>query len=248
MSRSRFRTLIPFALPVVLSGCLLAAAGSGSSVGYVATEDRTLRQNADDIVSCTQAIELWALFNSRLNDDLSCHTYQGRMLVTGNVPSQAWRDAAVARAWRAKHVKEVYDEITVGPSPGFMTNARDTLTTQKFVAQLLTDLRVHSNDYIVTTEDGVVYILGSARNEAEAQRVIDRARTLSYVRRVVSFIRIETNASSATASTESVAPVASSDVTTQRGPPPSLAPALGPIYAPPSAPAPRGDVTVTPLK
>jgi osmotically-inducible protein OsmY len=248
VSRSRLRTLVPLALPVVLSGCLIAAAGTGSSVGYVATEDRTLQQNADDVVSCTQAIELWALFNTRLNDDLSCHTYQGRMLVTGNVPSQAWRDEAIERAWRAKYVKEVYDEIAVGPSAGLVNNGQDALTTQKFIVELLTDLDVHSNNYIVTTEAGVVYILGSARNQAEAQRVIDRARALSHVERVVSFIRVDTNASSATASNPRTTPVASPDVTNQTAPPPALAPALGPVYAPPTAPTPRGDTTVTPLK
>ncbi|MGH7013727.1 MAG: BON domain-containing protein [Stellaceae bacterium] len=270
MSGSRLCLLIPLGLPVLLSGCLaVAAAGTGSSVGYVATEDRSLRQNADDIVTCTQAIQLWAQFNTRLNDDLNCHTYDGRMLVTGNVPSEAWRDEAIKRAWQAKNVKEVYDEIAVGQGQGFMSDAHDAVTTQKLKVQLLTDPDVHSNNYIITTENRVVYIIGSARSQAEEQRIIARARAMSGVRRVITYIRINSNAPvSATAGgsgpananplaggTES-APPPSSPVPVATSPvPPPPAPAAaspappppGPNDTPPSAPTPRGDITVTPL-
>lgn len=262
MSRSRLRPLIALCLPGLLSGCLaVAAAGTGSSIGYVATEDRSLRQNADDIVTCTQAIQLWAQFNTRLNDDLNCHTYDGRMLVTGNVPSDAWRDEAIKRAWRAKNVKEVYDEITVGPGTGFMSDAHDAVTTQKLKAELLTDPDVHSNNYIVTTENRVVYIIGSARSETEKQRVIDRARAMSGVRRVITYIRIDSNApvvaapgagngaavSPPAAGGESAPPPSPPvPVTTSPAPPPPSPPPPS-ENTPPNAPTPRGDVTVTPL-
>jgi len=274
VSRSRIRLLVSFGLPVLLSGCLaVAAAGTGSSIGYVATEDRSLRQNADDIVTCTQAIQLWAQFNTQLNDDLNCHTYDGRMLVTGNVPTDAWRDEAIKRAWQAKNVKEVYDEITVGPGAGFMSDAHDAVTTQKLKAQLLTDPDVRSNNYIVTTENRVVYIIGSAHSDAEKQRVIDRARALSGVRRVITYIRIDANAPAATAG-GSGSPGASPAGGTDNTPPPAASPPTpvaaspvpppastsapsaaspaplppGPNDTPPNAPTPRGDITVTPLQ
>lgn len=265
MSRSRLRLLVPLGLPVLLSGCLaVAAAGTGSGVGYVATEDRSLRQNADDIVTCTQAIQLWAQFNTQLNDDLNCHTYDGRMLVTGNVPTDAWRDEAIKRAWQAKYVKEVYDEIIVGPGSGFETDAHDAVTTQKLKAQLLTDSDVRSNNYIVTTENRVVYIIGSAHSDAEKQRVIDRARALSGVRRVITYIRIDANAPAATAAAAMPAgtgenpPQPAVPVSSAPLPPPAPAPSSpplatptplppGPNDTPPNAPTPRGDVTVTPL-
>ena len=255
MLRSCFRMLVPFGLPVLLSGCLVvAAAGTGTSIGYVATEDRSLRQNADDIVTCTQAIQLWAQFNTQLNDDLNCHTYDGRMLVTGNVPTEAWRDEAIKRAWRAKNVKEVYDEITVGQGSGFMTDAHDAVTTQKLKAELLTDSGVRSNNYIITTENRVVYIIGSAHSEAEKQLVIDHARAMSGVRRVITYIRIDANAPAAAGNTGT--PPAG---TTASAPPPAAPQASPPApvsSAPlpsspgdtaPNAPTPRGDITVTPL-
>lgn len=246
--RRRLRLLIAFALPGALSGCLVvAAAGTGSSIGYVATEDRSLQQNADDIVTCTQAIQLWAQFNTQLNDDLNCHAYEGRMLVTGNVPSDAWRDEAIRRAWRAANVKEVYNEITVGSGRGFMSDAHDAVTTQKLKAELLTDGDVHSNNYIVTTENRVVYIIGSAHSDVEKERVIDHARTLSGVRRVISYIRVNAAAQPASAggSRSGAAPTAPAG--SASAPPPSPPPASGESTRP-AAPTPRGDITVTPLQ
>lgn len=254
MSRSRLRTLIPLGLPVLLSGCLVvAAAGTGSSIGYVATEDRSLQQNADDIVACTQAIQLWAKFNTRLNDDLNCHTYDGRMLVTGIVPTEAWRDEAIKSAWQAKNVKEVYDEIRVGQGEGFMSDAHDSVTTQKLKAELLTDPDVHSNNYIITTENRVVYIIGSAHSQAEEQRVIDRAHAMGGVRRVITYIRITGAAAPATARGSGAGNAAAPAATVESAPPPPPASAPAPAATPPSAPTPanaptpRGDITVTPL-
>jgi len=221
-----------------LSGCLaVAAAGTGSSIGYVASEDRSLQQNADDIVTCTQAIQLWARFNTQLNDDLNCHTYDGRMLVTGNVPTDAWRDEAIKDAWQAKNVKEVYDEITVSPGRGFMSDAHDSVTTQKLKAELLTDPDVRSNNYIVTTENRVIYIIGSAHSETEKQRVIDRARTMSGVRRVITYIRIDSNAPAAAESTSPGAASSPSTGSTESVPPPSPPTPVTASPIPPPAPA-----------
>jgi osmotically-inducible protein OsmY len=248
----RFCRLIPLVLPVALSGCLVvAAAGTGSSIGYVATEDRSLQQNADDIVACTQAIQLWAQFNTQLNDDLNCHTYEGRMLVTGNVPSAAWRDEAIKRAWRAKDVTQVYDEITIGPGEGFAKDAHDALTTQKLKAELLADPDVHSNNYIITTENRVVYIIGSSHSEAERQRVLDRARAMGGVQRVVGFITLD-NATASPASAGGTGSTDAAPASAPSAPPPSStapAPASPPPAAStaPSAPASNGAVTVTPL-
>jgi len=239
----RPRALVPLALPLALSGCLaIAAAGTGSSVGYIATEDRTLQENADDIVTCTQAIQMWANYSTALNDDLNCRTYQGRMLVTGTVPTQEWRDEAIKRAWTAKGVKEVYDEIKVGKSESFGSSAKDAVISQKFKANLLTDADIHSNNYIVTTDRGVLYIIGSARTDAERGRVLDYARNTADVKRVVSYIRIRAVPPSATAGVPAYTP---------NGEPPPPAPppyTPAPGDTPADTPTPRGDITVTPLK
>jgi len=237
---SRHRRALPLlaalALPGLLTGCVvLAAAGTGSGIGYVVTEDRTLRENATDIILCTQAIQLWTKFNTQLNDHLNCHAYQGRMLVTGRVPAEDWRDNAIRIAWQVPNVKEVYDEVTIGPDQGIVAGATDLYAAQRLKAALLTTDGVYSNDYIITVENGVLYVLGSARSESERQAVINQARNTPDVKRVVAYIRIRANSS---------AP----DNSGAASPEPPAEPPPAPGDTAPNAPTPRGEIEVTPLQ
>jgi osmotically-inducible protein OsmY len=229
----RPRAFAPLVLMPLLSGCLpVAVVGSGASIGYVATEDRSLKENMDDTVICAQINRLWVQVDSKLNDDLDCHPYQGRVLVTGQVPNQRWREEAIDRANQVPGVKEVYDEITVGPGSSFVNNTHDGYITQHLKAELLTASDVHSNNYIVTTTNGVVFIIGTARDQAEIDRVIDYGRNMNGVKRVVSYIRIRAGAAEETGPDNAAAAEAH--------------PAPGDTA--PNAPTPRGDIVVTPLK
>jgi len=267
---ARFRRLgglTALCLMPLLSGCLaVAAVGTGASVGYVASEDRTVKENFNDTVFCGQISALWTQFNSQLNDNLDCHAYQARVLVTGEVPSESWRDEAINRAKQVSGVKEVYDEITVGPGNGFSGNAHDIYVTQHLKAELLTAGDVHSTNYIVTTANSVVYIIGTARDEAELNRVVDYGRNMDGVKRVVSYIRIraDANVASGTGSDNSGVsqdqpapgdtapsePTPRNDivVTPLQSPPAPTAPTAAPPTAAPAAPAPANNSGVTPLR
>ncbi len=235
-TRARFRPLVGLAalclLPLLLSGCLLpvAAAGAGGGIGYVATEDRSVKENVDDAVLCATINKAWVDFNSQLNDDLNCHAYQARVLVTGRVPSKSWREEAISRANQVQGVKEVYDEITIGPGGSFGNNMHDIYVTQHLKAELLTASDVHSNNFDVTTANGVVFIIGTARDQAEIDRVIDYGRNMDGVKRVVSYIRIRASAPIVT------------------GPDTAGESAPAPGDTAPNAPTPRGDIVVTPLQ
>ncbi|HXP13364.1 MAG TPA: BON domain-containing protein [Stellaceae bacterium] len=216
----------------LLSGCLpVAAVGAGASIGYVATEDRSMKENVDDAVLCATINRAWVDFNSALNDDLDCHAYQARVLVTGQVPNKSWRGEAISRANQVQGVKEVYDEITVGPGSSFANNAHDGYITQHLKGEFLTASDVHSNNYIVTTANGVVFIIGTARDQAEINRVIDYGRNMNGVKRVVSYIRIRAGAGEETGPGNAAA---------------SGNPAPGDTA--PNAPTPRGEIVVTPLQ
>jgi len=248
----------------LLSGCLpVVAAGAGASVGYVATEDRSMKENVDDAVLCATINRAWVDFNSALNDDLDCHAYQARVLVTGRVPSKSWRAEAIGRANQVQGVQEVYDEITVGPGGSFGNNMHDIYITQHLKAELLTARDVHSNNFVVTTANGVVFIIGTARDQAEIDRVIDYGRNMDGVKRVVSYIRIRAyatietgpdNAGAAPAPGDTApnAPTPRGDivVTPLQAPPAGAAPAAPAPRgnAGPAAPAPRGNSGVTPLQ
>ena len=50
---------------------------------------------------------------------------------------------------------------------------------------------MRSINYNVDCVGGTIYLIGVAQDQAELERVIDHARDISYVRRVVSYVRLK---------------------------------------------------------
>jgi osmotically-inducible protein OsmY len=155
------------------------------------------------------------------------------VLITGRVPSEAWRQEAVQRSWKVDGVKEVYDEVEVGPETHFSDDARDTVISTRLRNDLLFDGSVKSINYTVKTENGVVYIIGSARSQAELDSVTSYARNIANVRRVVSYVKIRTGDAGSAQAGGNATPSASTS--------PSAA-------TPADASTPRAQIEVTPLK
>lgn len=223
-----------------LGGCVLAVAGAGAGGGYALTQERSLSDTAKDAGIHALVAQSWKQYNVKLADDLDSTVYEGRVLVTGTVPSEEWRAEAVKRAWKVDGVKEVYDEIQVGPDEGFMQDMGDTTVTSKLKAQLVGDGDVKSINYTITTVKGVVYIIGSARSQAELDRVVNHARNIGNVRRVVSYIRIRTGEPAKERPGDAPVPGAA--------PPSAAPPAAGAEEEQITTPTPRQEIEVTPLK
>ncbi len=234
----RFRALLLagtlLAVAPTLTGCIAAAAGAGAAGGYsVFGQELSAEQQLKDTTIRTLIRQSWGDYNQEVAHDLRATVYGGRVLITGRVPNEEWRAEAVKRAWQQDGVKEVYNEIEVGPDTHFMDDARDTVISSRLKADLIADAHVKSINYTITTENGVVYIIGSARSQEELARVTDYARNIANVRRVVSYVRIRAG--------EPPAPQAA-------GASPASATAPAAQDTPAGAPTPRSAIEVTPLK
>jgi len=218
-----------------LAGCVVAAAGAGAAGGYaVLGQELSPEQQVKDAATRSVVVQSWGEYNQEVAHDLTATVYDGRVLITGRVPKEDWRQEAVKRAWKADGVKEVYNEIEVGPDTHFIDEARDTVISTRLRNDLLFDQYVKSINYTIRTEDGVVYVIGTARSQQELDRVTDYARNISNVRRVVSYVRIRTGEPAAQTAAGGAAP------------PPAPAPAAG--DTPAGAPTPRAAIEVQPLK
>lgn len=232
--RSAFLAVLLAALAApTLQGCVVAAAGAGASAGYTLSQQRSMAQQVKDTALAAAVGAAWRQYEPKLYENCSVMVYDGDVLITGRVPNQQWRDIADKLAWRQQGVRKVYDEIQVGPGEGFGRSAQDGLLTARLKAALLGDGAVRSVNYEVTTTEGVVYIMGSARSQAELNAVMNHARALDGVRRVVSFVRLRSSAPP-----QNTAPAPP--------PPPSSGPAA--LQSPPPAQPPPEPVQAIPLK
>lgn len=189
--RSFFVLIVLVLAGLGLSGCVGLAVGAGATVGVAASEERGIRAAANDTAIRVEINNYWLQHNVDMMQKVSLQVHEGRVLLTGVVSSSQYRSDAARLAGQAAGVVEVINEIEVADGGGVSEFAQDTWISTQLKARMLFDERVQSINYSVETVRGIVYLLGVAQSQAELDRVTDIARNLSYVRRVVSHVRLK---------------------------------------------------------
>ncbi len=174
---------------VPLTGCapLVAGAAVGGTV-LVATDRRTIGAQLED-----QAIELKAA--KRLREALgergriNVTSFNRRVLLTGEIASEADRQTALRVVQGVENVVAVVDELAVMGSPSLSARSADALVTARVKAALLDAKDLQANAFKVVTERGTVYLMGLV-TQREADRAAEVVRTVPGVQRVVRVFEI----------------------------------------------------------
>ena len=175
-----------------LSGCtgLGLATGAAAVTGISAAQEGGLSRAISDTTIKLKINEAWFQYDVDAFAKLSTTVNQGRVLITGVVQNPEHRVEAVRLAWQVKGVEQVINEIRVAESKGITGFAKDTWITSRLRTSLTFDRQVQSINYSIDTVQGIVYLMGVAQNQAELNRVIEKARTISGVNQVISYVKL----------------------------------------------------------
>ena len=176
---------------LTLSGCARTLIGAGATAGTAAMEERGISGVADDTAIRLRLNALYSDDDERLWRKIGFQVYGGRVLLTGALDTPEMQSRAVRLAWQADGVTEVINEIEVAKSDGISGYGRDTWITTQLKSKLLFDKRVSSINYSIDAVRGRVYLIGIAQSRQELDRVINHARSIDYVQKVVSYVRIK---------------------------------------------------------
>lgn len=192
--RSRFLAIAALiAILPGLAGCVSAAIGAGAVATTAAVQERGLKGGIDDTVVRARINSLWLDHDVDMYRLVSLSVVEGRVLLTGTVRLPQMRMDAVRLTWKATGVREVINEIKVTDEGGVVSYARDSWISAQLKSKLLFDKTILSINYSIETVNGAVYLMGIAQDRQELDRVTNHARTLRYVRRVVSYVRLKTD-------------------------------------------------------
>lgn len=186
-------TSISLALSAI-GGCVPLIAGAGGAAAVGASQDRGLEQAVDDNEIAFEINRKLLGQRSDLYSGVSTQVRKGRVLLTGRVPKQEDRIAVTRLVWTIGGVKEVINELAVGKEGTFSQSVSDTTIATKLRARLTGDSKISSINYSIETANGVVYLMGTARDQAELDRVMAHARDISGVRNVVSYVEVKNRA------------------------------------------------------
>jgi osmotically-inducible protein OsmY len=185
---------LAFLLPA-LSACSATgvAVGAGAGAAVAASQERGLTGTMKDTRIRAAINILWLKQDSDMYSGLGLAVHEGRVLATGVVRSEEERAVAVRLAWQATGVKEVINEIAVVPSGRTKDYARDTWITAQLKTKFLFDKAVTAINYSVNTVNYTVYLFGIAQDKVELERVINHARNVKFVRRVVNHVLLKSD-------------------------------------------------------
>lgn len=177
---SRWLTVVIFCGLLILSGCATHSASNASSYGT-----RSSDVEAVDSVIEREAKKALTRADGRLDDArIRPHSYNGVILLVGQVPSQELRELAGSVTRDIRGVEEVHNELTIAARLPAGQRLTDSWLTTNVVSQLATNERIDSSKLKVTTENASVYLMGIV-SRSEADRIVAAASDVRGVQRIV---------------------------------------------------------------
>lgn len=172
------------AAAALTSACApLLIGGAAVSGALMYTDRRTSGAQLED-----QSIEFKAgpRLKEALGDraHLNVTSYNRLVLITGEVASEADREAAEKAVAAIENVRSTVNEAAVMGLSSLTARSNDTLLTSKVKAAFIDDGNLQANAIKVVTERATVYLMGRV-TEKEAAKAAEIARTVSGVQKVV---------------------------------------------------------------
>jgi osmotically-inducible protein OsmY len=173
-------------VPFLSSCALLVAAGVASGVGTGVAMSYDRRTSGifveDEGIELKSSRRISERYGSNVHINVT--SYNRNVLLTGEAPSDGAKADIGNLVKDVEHVRNVINEITVGPTSTFASRSSDTLVTSKVKGRFIDGGKFQVNHVKVVTENGVVYLLGLV-NRKEADSAVEIAGSTSGVRKVV---------------------------------------------------------------
>lgn len=177
-------TISALAALTALSGCVPLVVGGAAVGGAVVATDRRSSATVlnDEGIELRAGRQIYDIVGG--SSHVNATSWNGRLLLTGEVPSEQNRQQAEQVARSVEYVREVVNDLAVMPSSGLGTRTNDSFITSKVKSALVGTAGVSSRNVKVITERGSTYLMGSVTRE-EAEAATEAARTVAGVQRVV---------------------------------------------------------------
>ena len=180
--------LAAVAAALLLSGCAQAVLTAGATAGVAIAQERSLGNAIDDAAINLLVKDKLFDLSADLFTRVSVKSVEGRVLITGSVNNPKDRVEVTRITWQVKGVREVYNELEVRDRSGLTNYFRDVRITNELRLRLMGNRSVSAINYSVESVNQIIYLMGIATSQDEMNRVVEQARNIKGVEKVVSYI------------------------------------------------------------
>ncbi len=185
VKRTIVTALAAVCLTTQLTACVeTAIIGAVAASAIVLSDRRSVATYSKDAWIDIQAATPLSEIGSTKNTHIIANAFNSRVLLTGQVASEADKQKATEVVQAISGVKGVDNQLVVGPVTTLDVRNNDSFITSKVKARLVNDQPELGNAMKVVTENGVVYVFGML-TQSEVERGIEIVRTTAGVQRVV---------------------------------------------------------------
>lgn len=218
-----------------LAGCFPVIAGAMAG-GVVSATDR--RPTGTQAIDRGLQLEVENTLATRYSGAarVNVTVFNRKVLLTGEVKDDKLRQEIDQYVRGLPNAREVINELQVVSSPSFAEQSSDALVTSKVKTMLIGTEGVPSNSIKVTTERGVVYLMGVV-TAPEGDRATETARNVGGVTKVVKAFDYINDAERARLDAASTSQNADPGTVGTDGLPVGVQSSYGPTTITPAAPA-----------
>ena len=169
-----------------LHGCAAPVVVAGAAGGAaVANDERNTRSLIDDqVIEASAKDKLYADAEVAKKIHINVTSYNGVVVMTGEVLSKSLRNRAVDIVRHLDKVRRVHNEVRVADLTSFKSRTNDSWITSKVKTQMFTTKDFNASQVKVVTEAGTVYLMGLVSKET-GNKAAEIARNVTGVKRVV---------------------------------------------------------------
>jgi len=173
-----------FVIAATLTGCAKIITVTTSEPIQISTNKRTLGTKINDEQLETIARVNLNKASQQLEDaHINIDSFNGIILLTGQAPTEQLRMLAGETVGKINSVRQVHNELTVGPAAYLKARSKDSWITTKIKTKLVVS-SIQSRRILITTEAQTVFLMGLV-SRYEADRITKVVQNTAGVKQVV---------------------------------------------------------------
>ncbi len=174
---------------IFLSGCAGVASkgifGTGVSVAF---DPRSVGTQIDDSIMQKNLSARILLLDKKYLILVKSKVLDGRIFLTGKVDNPEEKLQLTKLAWEIVGTRSVRNDIKIKEDFNFQQSAKDILITSQLRTALIFNKNIKATNYQIDTYKKKIYIYGIAITSEEKDKVIEEAKEILDVEKVIASI------------------------------------------------------------
>ena len=179
-----------FIISLLINSCAIVGT-VGSLVGNASTSTRGFSGTIEDTYLMSKVVSKITLMKLSNFSNITVSVINGKVLLAGNIENQEKRLELIKKVWWIDGVKEVYNELEIGPQISFSEKTEDFIFEVKINNRLLLEPGILSNNYSVDVVNGNVYIMGISSDMEEKTKIEDFLNSMDDIKKLVLLVDIQ---------------------------------------------------------